>query len=129
MINDCSLLVEEGGLAGAGSARDEDIESRRHQGAQQVRGLLGQAAARHKIREAEGLGKAADGDRRSIEGERRDNDVDALAAGQAGVHHGAGLVHAAVDRGDDAVDDLVELGLGGEAGLAWPWSAPHAATN
>ena len=59
--------VEEGGLTRTGSPRDEDVEPCCHQGAEQVRGLLRQAAARDKIREAKGLGETADRDRRSVE--------------------------------------------------------------
>ena len=108
--------VEEGGLAGAGSARDEDAELRRHQRSEKIGRLLGQAVARHEIRELKGLRETTDRDCRPVQGEWRDDDIDALASGEAGVHHGARFVHTAIDRGDDAIDELVELGLGGETG-------------
>ena len=57
------------------------------------------------------LGELADGERRAVDSERRDDGVHAGAVGQAGVDHGRGLVHAAADGGHDAVDDAAQGGL------------------
>ena len=46
---------------------------------------------------------------RAVEGERRDDGVDAGAVRQAGVHHRAGLVDAPADLRHDAVDDLQQV--------------------
>src|SRR5207253_1297353 len=53
--------------------------------------------------------EAPDGHGRPVQGQGRDDGVDTAAVGQPGVHHRAGLVHAAADLGDDAVDDLQEV--------------------
>ena len=51
------------------------------------------------------LAELADRDQRSAQAERRDDDVDAAAVGQARIHHRRGLVHPPPDLGDDLVDD------------------------
>ena len=46
---------------------------------------------------------------RAVEGQRRDDGVDARAVGQPCVDHRARLVDAAADRADDALDDLQQV--------------------
>jgi hypothetical protein len=70
-----------------------------------------------ELLEGEGAREAADAQHRADHRQRRDDHVDALAAGQARVDHRARLVDAPVDGRDDAVDGLHELGLAGEAGV------------
>jgi hypothetical protein len=53
--------------------------------------------------------KAADGEASAVEGQRRNNGVDAGAIGQAGVDHGRGFIDAAPDAGNDALDDLHQV--------------------
>ena len=48
----------------------------------------------------------ADREQGAVQGQRRDDGVDAAAVGQAGVDHRAGLVHAPADPADDPLDDL-----------------------
>ena len=55
--------------------------------------------------------EAADGERGPIERQRRNDGVDARAVGQARIDHGRGLIHAAADAGDDAVDDLQQVAI------------------
>ena len=114
--NHSGQRIEEGRLAGAGSAGDENIEPGYHQDAQEVSSFLGQAVAGNEIRKAEGLREPSNGDCRPIERKRWNNDVDTLSAGETRVHHRAGFVHSTVDRGDDAINELIQLGLGCEAG-------------
>ena len=54
---------------------------------------------------------------RAVDGQRRDDGVDAAAVGQAGVDHRAGLVDAAADAGHDLVDRAAQVGLVGELGV------------
>ena len=63
------------------------------------------------------LGELADGEGGAVERERRDDGVDPGAVGQAGVDHGRGLVDAAADLADDALDDPPQVVLGQEPGL------------
>ena len=55
------------------------------------------------------LGELADGQRAAVEGDGRQHRVDAAAVGQAGVDHGAGLIDAPADTGDDAVDGPTQV--------------------
>ena len=82
--------------------------------AQQVGGRRVQRADPDQLVDREQPREAADRHRRPAQRQRRDDHVHALAGGQAGVDHRAGLVHAPVDVRDDAVDRLEELRLVGE---------------
>ena len=53
--------------------------------------------------------EAADREHRAVEGERRDDDVDARAVGQASVHERLGLVDAATERREDPLDRVAQL--------------------
>ena len=53
--------------------------------------------------------EAADGEQRAVDGQRRNDDVDARAVEQARIHHRRRLVDAAADRGDDLVDDVHQV--------------------
>ena len=53
--------------------------------------------------------EAADGEAGAVEGERRNDGVDAGTVLQAGIDHGRRLIDAAADAGDDAVDDLHQV--------------------
>ena len=53
--------------------------------------------------------ETADGEARSIHGQRRNDGVDTRAVGQAGIHHGRGFIHAPAHARDDAVDDLHQV--------------------
>ena len=108
--------VEQCRLARAGAAGHQDVEPGPDAGAEQGgRGRV-EGAAGDELIDRERPRELADGDHGAIEGERRQDDVDALAGAQAGVDHRAGLVDPAVDRGDDAVDGLEQL-LGADEAL------------
>ena len=102
--------VQGRGLAGAGAARDEDVEASFHAGAQEVEHLRRRRAEPDQVVHRERRGRElADGDHGSDQGQRRDDRVDAGAVGQAGVDHRARLVDAAADRGDDPIDDAHDV--------------------
>ena len=93
-------------LPGAGAAGDEDVEAGLDRGAQELEHVRGRRAEPDQVVHGERAGRElADGDDGPDERQRRDDRVDAGAVGQAGVDHRGGLVDAAADRGDDAVDD------------------------
>ena len=55
--------------------------------------------------------KAPDGEDGPVNGEGRNNGVDARPVGQAGVDHGGRLIHAPAHGGDNPFDDLHQVGV------------------
>ena len=53
--------------------------------------------------------EAADRKNRAIDGQRRNDGIHARAVGQAGIHHGRGLVDPAADLGDNLLDDVHQV--------------------
>ena len=104
--------VEEGGLAGTGAAGDDDVLAQEHAHAQEVRHRLGEGPEADEVPVEElAAGELADRDAGADEGERVDDAVHAGAVGEAGVHVGLRLVHAAAERRDDALDRGHHRGL------------------
>ena len=98
--------VEGRRLAGAGAARDEDVEAGLDAGPQELEHLRRRRPEADEVVDGERLGRELpDGDDRPDQRQRRDDRVDARAVGQAGVDPRAGLVDASAERGDDPVDD------------------------
>jgi hypothetical protein len=56
-------------------------------------------------------GERADGHDRPVRSERRQDGMEALAAGQARVHPGTGVVHPQPERRDDPLDQGAQLAL------------------
>ena len=102
--------VEQGRLAGAGAAGDDDVQLHLDAGAQELSKLSGEGAGgdevlhRHLV-----LAELSDGDRRALRGDGRDDDVDTRAVGEARVNHGRGLVDAAAERRDDSLRDPLNV--------------------
>ncbi len=104
--NEVRQHVEERRLAGAGAAGDDDVlalldadlEKRRHRCRQR-------AVADQVVGVELASCELADGQRRALERERRDDRVDARAVFQPRVDHRRRLVDAAAERRDDALDD------------------------
>ena len=63
--------------------------------------------------------ETADGEARAVDRQRRNDGVHAGAVRQAGVHHGRRFVHAPAHPGDDAIDDLHQVGVVLEAQAGW----------
>ena len=102
--------VEERGLAGAGAARDEDVEARADRRLEEVQHRLRQRLALDEVLGAEPVGaEPADRQHRAVERQRRNDRVDTRAVGQARVHHRARLVDAPAHRADDALDDAQQV--------------------
>ncbi len=103
--------VEQRGLAGAGAAGDEHVQAGLHDRRQQLEHRLGEALVRRSCCAGRDwiAAEAADGKAGAVEGQRRNDGVDARAIGEAGIHHGRGFVDAAADAGHDAVDDLHQV--------------------
>ena len=63
------------------------------------------------------VAEAANRQHRPVQGQRRDDRVDAAAVGQAGIDHRRVLVDAAADAGHDPLDDLQQVLVVGEDGV------------
>ena len=108
--------VEQRGLAGAGTARDEDVHLRPHRGIEHGRDLAGQRAeADEVVDRVRRAGELSDRERRAVDRERRDDRVDTRAVLESRVDERRRLVDATSDAGDDALDDPTKLRLAGEA--------------
>ena len=102
-------------LARAGAAAHEDVAARADRVAQQV---AQRRAPRPELDQVVGAEHAAaeppDRQRRAVQRQRRDHDVDARAVGQPRVAQRLGLVDAAPERREDPLDRVQQLGLVGE---------------
>ena len=102
--------VEQRGLARAGTAGDEHVELRPDDAFHELGHLGGQRVEADQVGHFQRvLGKLTNGERRPVDGQGRDDRVDARAVQQAGVAQGLGFVDAAADHGHDAVDDLAQV--------------------
>ncbi len=120
--------VEQGGLAGAGAAGDHDVQAGLDTGGERTRQIVGVRvlnSSRSSIAQALGA-KAPDRQDRAVDRQRRDDGVDPRAVRQAGVDHRRGFVDAPPDPGDDAVDDVHQVGVVDKAGLGLFQLAPPA---
>ena len=102
--------VEQGGLARAGAAGDDDVQSGDDAGAQKLGDLRRDRAEADQVVDTQLLfGELPNGDGRTDQRDGRDDDVDARAIGQAGIDDGRGLVDVSTERRDDAVDDAADV--------------------
>ena len=80
--------VEVRRLAGAGAARDQDVELGPDAGLQHHRQVEGEGAEVDEVLHREGVGgELPDRQHRAVDGEGRDDGVDTRAVGEAGVDH------------------------------------------
>ena len=57
------------------------------------------------------LGEAANRQKRTFDGNRRDDGIDSRTVGQTGIDHGRRLVDAAAYLGDDLLNDPLQVGV------------------
>ena len=108
--------VEQRRLAGAGAAGDDDVAADAADDLQNVGAFRRDRAELDELVERQlVLLELADGERGAVDGERRRDDVDARAVGQAGVADRARFIDAAADLADDALADVEELLVVAEA--------------
>ena len=112
--------VEKRGLSGAGTAGDEDVETRLYAALEEFehgrgQGLVGdQVVCRERI-----AAETANGKARAIDGERRNDGINAGTVGEPSVYHRRGFIDAASNGGNDAIDDahqvsvIAKLNVGG----------------
>ena len=99
-------------LARAGTARNQDVETRARSDLEHNRHLGGDAAALgHRVERDGLLGKLTNRDGGAVDGERRGDDVDAAAVGQARVDQRRRFINAPADLRDDAGRDAHHVGV------------------
>ena len=112
----CGQAVEQRRLARAGAAGDQDVDAAAADDLEDLgafrrdRAELDQLVERQLV-----LLELADGERRAVDRQRRRDDVDARAVGQARVADRRGFVDAAADLADDALADVQQLLVVAEA--------------
>ena len=107
--------IQERGLAGAGAARDQDVQLGADAAAEKVHRGLGQRSdPDHVVQVQARLAELADRHERPAQRQRRDDRVHAASVGQASVHHRRGLVDPAADLRHDLVDDAAQVRRIGE---------------
>ncbi len=102
--------VEQRRLAGAGAAGDQHVAARAGDDLEDGGAIGGDRAVLDELIEGElVLLELADGQGRPVDGERRSDDVDAAAVGEARVADRRGFVDAPADLADDALADVHQL--------------------
>ena len=101
-----------------GAAAHEDVAARADRVAQQVAQRRRSTSQFDQVLGAQrAAAEAPDRQRRAVQRQRRDHDVDARAVRQARVAERLGLVDAAPQRREDPLDRVQQLGLVGERDL------------
>ena len=108
--NESGQGVEQRCLAAAGAARNQDIQPGAHARRQEIDHFRGQRLLGHQVL---GLDRphaeAADRHHRAIQGQRRNDGVDAAAVRQSAVHHGTGLIDAPPGLAHDPLNDVQQV--------------------
>src|ERR1019366_5096947 len=99
--------VQDGRLSGAGSSGNNHVFTGEHADLQELDHGPGDGAHLNQVLRDKGFfWKTADGDGRAIDGQGRNNGVDARAILEAGVDHRYAFVDAAAQGRDNAAHDL-----------------------
>ena len=102
--------IEQGGLAGAGSAGDQQVEPAFHHGGEQFQHGLGQGFVFDHVAGGDRIAaETPDGKAGPINRQRRNDGVHAGAVGKTRIHHRRGFIHASSHPRDNPVDDLHEV--------------------
>ena len=107
--------IEKRRLAGAGATRDEDVHLGAHRRIEHRRDFAGERAEPDEVvARVRGARELSDRERRAVDGQRRDDRIDAGAIVEPGIHKRRGFVDATTDPRDDSFDDAAKLWLAGE---------------
>jgi len=110
MVDESGKRVQERGLAGAGTARNQDIAPAFNDGLHQLRHLFADAAIFDQFGHVNGRGgEFADRHQRSVHREGRNDRVDTASVGKAGIDHRLRFIDATPDGGHDLVDDAQQM--------------------
>ena len=122
--------VQEGGLAGAGAARDDDVGLGEHGRLQEAEAGLVAAAEPDEVFDLEGVPRElANREQRAVQRERPDDRVDTGAVGQSSVTKRLALIDAAADGAHDELDDVEQLVLVDELDVGQNDLAAHFDVN
>ena len=104
--------VEKRGLSSAGTAGNQNVEARFNAALKELEHGRGESMVGDEIVGRERVAaETPDGEAGAIDGERRNNGVNAGTVGEARVHHRRRFIDAAPNRGDDAVDDAHQVSV------------------
>ncbi|MNP07683.1 hypothetical protein D3C76_997180 [compost metagenome] len=118
-IDEQAQDVEQGGLARAGAAADQDVAAPADGLPEELQDRLVDRLRGQQVGALQQVAtKLADRQAGAVEGDGRDDRVDPAAVGQARVHHRARLVQAPPERGEDALDEPLHVRLVDEAEVA-----------
>ena len=110
--------VEQRRLTGPGATRDQDAAPAANRLRQEVAKLGGERPGGDQLIWAGASGgEAADRERRAVDRQRRDDDVDARAVGEPRVDHRAELVDPTAERREDPLDGVAKGTVGLEPDL------------
>src|SRR5690606_28785190 len=117
-LDGAGQAVEQGRLAGAGAAGDDDVAAAFADDVEDARPLRGDRAVLDELlhRQLVAL-ELADRQSRAVDGQGWADDVHATAVGQAGVADRARFVDPAADLADDALADVHQLVVVAEADI------------
>ena len=102
--------VQQRGLAGARSAGDDDVQSRLHRALDQIEHVRRERLIGQQIFIGQrDVAETANREMRTIDRQRRNDDVDARSVRQARVHHRRRFVHVPPNVGYDLVDDVHQV--------------------
>ena len=102
--------IQHRGFAGPGSSRDHHTQARLYDPGQQLTDAGGQRAHPDQILQGQHvLVELADGESRTVDGERRHNGVDPRSIGKPRIDHRRGFVDAPSDCRHDLFDDLTQM--------------------
>src|SRR6266567_662652 len=116
VLDEAGQHVEQGGLAGAGPAGDHRVDARAADHFEDLGAFPSDRAIPDQLIEREFVApELADRQGGPVERQRRHDDVDARAVGQARVADRRGIVNAPADLADDALADVEQLVIVAEA--------------
>ncbi|MCY1516461.1 hypothetical protein D9M68_510940 [compost metagenome] len=110
MRDETGQHIEHGGLAGAGTARDQHIQTPAHDRLEHQRDGRRQGTHLDQAFAAQEIDReATDRQARPVDGKGRDDGIDPRTILESRIHQGRGLVDASTQAGDDAIDDVQEV--------------------
>ena len=104
--------VQERRLAGARAAADDRVQPRLHARGEEVEHRPRERPVADQVVGFQALlGKTANREQRAVDGQRRNDRVDARAVGKPRVHHRRAVVDTATDGAHDPIDDPHQVAI------------------
>ena len=116
LLDEAGEAVEQRGLARTGTAGDQHVGADAAEDAEHLGAFGRDRAVLDELREGQlVLLELTNGERGAVDRERRGDDVDARAVGEAGVADRRAFIDAAADLRHDALADVHQVGVVAEA--------------